>query len=569
MKIKTWFILIIAVTGMLTVLIQSSFYFIFQSWSVETTDSIIEAVADQTTKQIDRLYQDIDDVAFHISTDTFLQDYIYKNNTFERVKNSSMVLKEISSAIFANKAIKYAAVMENDDILLNEYRNSAAMDYLSVVDGITKDMVKEEWEYPAVKAYGYIDGSCFAYVNRIFSTDINVKTEDMYSIIILFQIEGIENYLQPMLNQNKFSLHIVDSDNRILASENPEEFGKTFVQEEYEKEFWIKASTIQTPEWKLLLSIPKTDILAKNQYFCIFMFISVAVNILVLTFMIKVLLRNISKSISDVENEITTICNGNWQRRIQYEHDNELGDMVKNFNILLDKYDDMTRKNSAMAEEIHRVQFLQLQAQLDQLQEKISPHFLYNSMEYIKGVALEHNVPEIADITYVLSQIFRYNLNGSKITTVEEDLSYALNYFNIINVRKKEPIRVKVDISRNIMEKQIIKMVFQPILENILKHGELSHEGVVEITGRIKEPDYIEIVVKDNGQGIEPQKLKELQQELEGGGERQNDDEQQHLGLLNIHTRLRLYYGSDCGIAVNSDYQHGTEIIVTIKYPRI
>ncbi len=567
MKIKTWFLLIIAVTVSSILLVQTCFYFIFLNWNQRTTEMLVEATANQSASQIVKVYDSIEDVAFQISTNLLLQEYLYQKNDRQRVSNVELVVNAMSSVIFANKNIKYVAIVDQQNVLLNAYQDTELSTELAILENVVDDIPTTPWNNSFVNTYQYENQYCFAYVNRIFSTEVGVGADKLYSIVLLFEIEGFESYVAPMLNQNKFSLTVLDYENKILASDKPEEFGQVFETKLCAKDFWLQTVKLEKPEWQLVFSIPKVNFLGNDKQFVFFMLLVVVLNILVLLFMIFILIKNISESISDIDKEIGIICSGKWNHRIHYKHKNEIGSIVQNFNTLLDEYDEMNQQNRQMAEEIHQSKFLQLQAQIDHLQEKISPHFLYNSMEHIKGVALEHNVPEIADITCVLSQIFRYNLNDSKSATVEDELSYALAYFNVINARKKYPIRIKIGLSPKIMEKQIIKMIFQPILENILKHAALGKDGLVEFSGAVKENDFTEIMIRDNGRGIGEDKLKALQTLLCDSITGLLDNErEQHLGLLNIHTRLRLYYGPGCGISVCNRHNGGTEVVITIKH---
>lgn len=564
MKIKTWFIWIIAGTVSLFLLIQICFYFMFQNWNNNMRDSLIEATANRSASRITELYNSVEDVSINIMSDTYVQKYLFGEENGRTWEDYRLISNNISSVIFANKGIKYVAILDENDILFNISQTETMLPYLSVLDSVDRDIAQSE-EGAFVKAYQYQNTNCFAYVDCIRRLDFDKKTQKSCYLVILFEISEFENALESVFDENKFTLRVLDYQDRILLSANTEEFGRVFVPKEHAPKSWYKIVTMEQPEWKLCFSIPKVYFSSSETPFLIFMLLIIVLNALLLIFLIKILIQNLSKSISDIEREISIISGGKWEHRIQYQRNNEIGSIAASVNVLLDEYEGMVQKNRDMEEEVHTARLLQLQAQIEQLQEKISPHFLYNSMEYIKGVAQEHGVEKIADITSVLSQNFRYNMDASKPSTVKEDLFYAMSYFNVVNSRRKHPIRLNLNLTKEIMEQQIIKMVFQPILENTLKHGDLGENGTVDFLGEVTADGLVRISVKDNGQGIQPETLEKLQASLRDDVNYIKDEKGDHQGILNVHTRLKLTYGSDCGISVFSTPGEGTDVVVTIR----
>ncbi|MBE7041762.1 MAG: hypothetical protein E7400_07340 [Ruminococcaceae bacterium] len=565
MKIKTWFIWIITGTVSLFLLIQICFYFMFQNWNNSMRDSLIEATAKRSVSQITELYNSVEDVSVNIITDTYVQKYLFNEENGRIWEDYSLISNNISSVIFANKGIKYVAVLDENDILFNVAQAENMLPYLSVLDGVIGDIEKTPQKNSFLKAYRYQNTNCFAYVDRIRPLNFDRKIQKHCYLVIMFEISELENSLESVFDQNKFTLRVLDYNDKILLSANTDEFGQTFVPADHAINSWYKTVKMDQPAWKLCLSIPKAYFSSSETSFLIFMLLAIALNVLLLIFLIKVLIQNISESISDIEKEMGIISSGEWGHRIQYQRNNEIGSIAAKLNVLLDEYENMVSKNRDMEEEVHTARLLQLQAQIEQLQEKISPHFLYNSMEYIKGVAQEHGVEKIADITSVLSQNFRYNMDASKPSTVKEDLFYALSYFNVVNSRRKHPIRLNLNLSKEIMEQQIIKMVFQPILENTLKHGDLGENGAVEFSGEITDDGLVRISVRDNGQGIQPETLEKLQASLRDDVNYIKDEKGDHQGILNVHTRLKLTYGPECGISVYSTPGEGADIVITIR----
>ncbi len=529
-------------------------------------DSLIEATANQTAERVVELYKSVEDVSINIMTDSYVLDYLFEPQVNRTYENYNLILNNITSIIFANKDIKYVALLDGKNILLNVSQGTDMIRSLSVLDQVKQDIPVELTTQSFVKAYQYQDTNCFAYVSRIRSLNDFRQNDLPYYVVIMFEVGEVENYLEPVFDRKKFTLRVLNYNDTILLSGHEGEFGQTFSEDVHAADSWCKMVTMTKPKWKLCFSVPKTSIGSDQSTFFMFMAVVILLNIMLLTVLIKILIKNISESISDIEEEIGVICGGQWGHRIRYKRNNEINSIAKSFNKLLDEYEATIHKNQVMEEEVHTAKLLQLEAQIEQLQEKISPHFLYNSMEYIKGVAQEHGVEKIADITSVLSQNFRYNMDAGREATVRKDLFYALSYFNVVNARRGNPIRLDIHIPPEVMEQSIIKMVFQPLVENTLKHGDLGADGVLELDGKIRDDGYVEISVKDNGRGIEPETLAKIQSSLlENNAASVKDDAGDHYGLLNVHTRLKLTYGDGCGLSVFSKVGEGTEILITVR----
>ena len=196
------------------------------------------------------------------------------------------------------------------------------------------------------------------------------------------------------------------------------------------------------------------------------------------------LVRIIVKSILEIDEGAKIICRGNYEYRIEDKYKNEISNIVSAMNKTLDAVEEGNRAKLIAQEKFFEAELLQKQAEITSMQNQISPHFLYNSMEYINNIAQKHNIQDIIAITNIMAETFRYNTYGSKIATVGEDIDYAFNYFNIINLRRAVPIGIQYDVPEDILKLPILKMTFQPIIENVIKHafkdgkmGELSISG--------------------------------------------------------------------------------------------
>lgn len=203
-------------------------------------------------------------------------------------------------------------------------------------------------------------------------------------------------------------------------------------------------------------------------------------------------------------------------------------------------------------------------AQLDVLQTQINPHFLYNTLETINWMAVEltGGNNEVSRAVSNLAKFFRTNVGkGNYIISVREEVERTRYYLNILTMRYGDMFTVEWDISEEIMDYRIIKICLQPIIENAVYHGLKPKEkdGQLKITGYSRD-DAIEFIVADNGVGMSAEKLGILNERLKEAdymGE-------SHIGLYNINKRIKIIFGEEYGIRVESEMNTGTKTVVTL-----
>lgn len=225
----------------------------------------------------------------------------------------------------------------------------------------------------------------------------------------------------------------------------------------------------------------------------------------------------------------------------------------------------MNERINRLIESEYQSQIQEKQARLEALQAQLDPHFLYNTLQTISGIAIEKGVPEIEKIDNSLSRILRYNLNNAKtFVTVEEEMGIVRDYIEIQKFRFGERISLKVDLSKETMESTVPVFALQLAVENAIKHGmETTVENV-----QICVSDYVtetsrEFVIADNGRGITEERLLEVRKMLEDSrGMKQKGHSQK--GLANLNERIRQYFGSSYGVRIERGKTKGTVVRITL-----
>lgn len=212
---------------------------------------------------------------------------------------------------------------------------------------------------------------------------------------------------------------------------------------------------------------------------------------------------------------------------------------------------------------------LNKQAELDALQSQINPHFLYNTLDSIRGQALSEGAEDIADMTEALSTFFRYSIsNRNNVVTLEEELENVRNYFMIQQFRFNNRFRLEIlPVPQELLNScRLPKLTLQPILENTIIHGMEEKIGPGTIHIRVTWTDARTVItISDDGTGMSEETLLHLQEKLRGEApvplKRAKGS---GIALTNVNRRIKLLFGSDYGLRVMSTLGIGTDVEITL-----
>lgn len=215
-------------------------------------------------------------------------------------------------------------------------------------------------------------------------------------------------------------------------------------------------------------------------------------------------------------------------------------------------------------------------AELYALQSQIDPHFLYNALDSIRGYALLHDMDQISDITEALSRVFRNMISDKhEQLPLRQEMDNIENYMRIQRFRFNDKFQYFAEVEEELLDKYMVpRMVLQPLVENAIMHGlERKVEGGwIKVTAYATERRFV-LVVTDNGAGISEERLEFLRRAMKlGPAEFGVSDESQHMGiaLININRRIKLNYGKQYGITLNStpDIRTTTEVVLPLLLNR-
>lgn len=281
------------------------------------------------------------------------------------------------------------------------------------------------------------------------------------------------------------------------------------------------------------------------------------IQLIILTLFIRRTFDHLHKDL----NLMDSIIAHGFKERIPEVRTDEIGIIAHHYNILLDKI------NSLIQETVQK-ETEQTHAQLKALQYQINPHFIYNTLSVFSGYASQNGQETLAESIASFGQILRYNIkNDSLYATIDSELRCATSLINIYNIRYFNQIQLNIDVSTALRQYQIIKFLLQPLLENSILHG-LNHiSSSLEIYISIqKTNDFLIIQVSDNGKGMSSERLQKVQNYMLNPSEELPDSSNgSFIGLQNIYKRLKLFYGQNAQMTIDSEEDCGT--LITLQIP--
>lgn len=327
----------------------------------------------------------------------------------------------------------------------------------------------------------------------------------------------------------------------------------------------------QNGTWMYVRMLDKTD--GSHRVFCVVPWKDLFVKsnadtwqifVIMLVFLVSSLMlylwtrRNIIRKIDKIEVGLKKIGDNELDYRIPV-NDKQLDE----FENISQSINDVTVRLQENINKTYELKLKQKEAVLSELQAKFDPHFLYNTLEVIRSKVYENGDIETSDVIIKLAQIFRNFIGSERFITIREEMDFCNMYLSLLKYRYDERITIIYDIESEILQYGIIRNLLQPVLENFFVHGFDAERGhnTLKIRGKIYDEDYIWFYIQDDGLGIAEEKMTEIKASLDEAV----SSAQSSYGLKNVHRRIRLFYGADCGLSIENNTLGGVTVEVKIR----
>lgn len=277
--------------------------------------------------------------------------------------------------------------------------------------------------------------------------------------------------------------------------------------------------------------------------------------------LVQYVCQSMLKRLALLEKKMLAVQSGNLDIRIP-ERENggdELDTLSKSFNGMLDRMQQLVDENIQRGLAVK-------QAELDALQSQINSHFLYNALESIRMLSEVHGDTEVAETVFSLGSLMRYHMKWkTKTVTLSEELDCIDRYIFFMSASNGTEICLESTLPREVLNAEIPKLSIQPLVENAIVHGMPADSRRIVITLKCRQEDGLLVLsVTDNGIGIAPERLHEIQCALNGSGTGNIRSGKNGIGVVNVHQRIQLMYGEACGLQFISCEGLGTSVEVRI-----
>lgn len=273
--------------------------------------------------------------------------------------------------------------------------------------------------------------------------------------------------------------------------------------------------------------------------------------------MISYTVNTIGKSIKKIITGIKEVQKGNLEVAVEVDSSDEIGQIAENFNT-------MAGKVKILIEEVTEANERQKNAEIKALEAQINPHFLYNTLDSINWMAIDHEEYEISKMLRNLGVILRYSISKSNhLVTIEELADWLDKYISLQKMRFHNAFDYEIHVEAKVRHYRIFKLLIQPFVENAVIHGFKGIEsgGIIHIDISLAEHrKTLNIIIEDNGKGMSQEMVTRYNNREEAV-----KDDGRSIGLHNAFTRMEMYYGHAAVWNITSIPEVGT--VITLKLP--
>ncbi len=320
---------------------------------------------------------------------------------------------------------------------------------------------------------------------------------------------------------------------------------------------YANVNTLRDTRWRMATYI-NTEILDQTRNNNLLILGLVLISTTVVTLLVSSYIsRRISSPINKLKDHMQLIEQGQFYQKIEIDGQKEVVLLAHSFNSMIEEIRMLMDKVVAEQKAKRRTEFQALQNQ-------INPHFLYNTLDSIVYLSENKMNEKVIKMVIALSRFFRISISrGKNIIMLKEELEHAKNYLLIQQIRYNEKFSFHFDVAEDVLEYKVVKLSLQPIIENAIHHGINTEfdEGEIHIRA-FKQDDKLVLEVEDDGYGIDDEKIKELYHRIK------SDEKGKSVGMRNVYQRLKIYYGDEADLLIESELDEKTVVKLIIPLER-
>lgn len=543
---------------MIVLLLTSAVYYaVFSS----RTEDLVESQSREINKQIVLNYENY--INSVIETANFiqftslnmdvsesyekLQDTFTFNSSIKKDVVSIYLFDVMGNKILGSNNLYYTSTL--DEVWFIEAKNETNISHFSAPHTNSLTLTSNQNVIFLSRAVEYIDNKVKK--NGILLIELNFET--------LANLAAKTN-----LGSGGHILILNDDDKLIYVSDNSENvpyldsqdiaiknlFGgvKTMIDS---IEYYININTLVHTRWRIVTVNNVNDIaLARKEMILILFFIFIVSFTLTTVISIFISMR-ITKPLNTLTDSMLKLESGDFNTKVEVMGQKEVVRLSISFNSMIDEIRTLMDR---VIDEQRDKQRNELRA----LQNQINPHFLYNTLDSIVWLAENHRSDDVITTVIALARFFRISISsGASSITVRDEISHIENYLTIQKIRYVDKFKYTLDVTKDVEELKVMKLILQPIVENAIYHGVGDDMELISIRA-YKDEEFLYFEIENTGYGITDERIQEIYDMISGS------NVQTSVGMKNVYQRIKLFYGEKANLTITSELDETTQIKISL-----
>lgn len=506
----------------------------------------------QIEGRIEEFYSTMKSIATFVVYSPTVTEY------YGRDARGRLLLQEEVLVVFSN-----ALLMEPDIVGIFLYDMS-----LNKIAGMGEEpkrengglVLRQKMEFGNVEETKLHGDSCYSIYFPVYDLNNREYGTQIGMCVFLMRTDSFRGFLEDSQITEHAQVYLADGNHQALESADgavwpPEDWGA-----QSDGKYIVTEKSLLTGQWKVVSRIPEGEL--RQEAFSSMKGTAVAYlgAVMMVSAMLLFCYWKMINRIQKIDRFVHSVVQEPGLRLDDRGKD-ELGVVAHSLNEMLDERERMNAEILKSQQKMYEIELEKRQTQILAYQNQIHPHFLYNTFDCIRSMALYYEVEDIAELTLALSKMFRFAVKADNVITVSEEIEHIREYAKIIAYRFMGKIKINIEADGETLGRKVAKFILQPLVENAVFHGleKKMEGGEVVVTAARKDGSHMVFEVSDNGCGMEEKKRAWLMETLESGLSHKG------IGISNIYHRLKLFYGDDAFLEIESAPNTGTKVTITVS----
>ena len=556
------YIIIVGIVGIVLATSFLLFYRLTENRYAENAKATAKSLFQQEEVTLTQYEQEFDNIFSLITSNDSAVGYLSAADFAEHTARRDKIDQLVGSLEKMNKGIKSLILYDNSGIMIGMVGSAFFLEEsISMGEeygGFSNRLMDEKDDFGS--AYFHVEYPVYSKEGKSWS--------QVGSVGLLVKTDNLQEIVDVLAVSNGGYAAVLDREKQPLVWAGEENgYGPIIENGETDDTCLIYRYTSPETGWELINIVPRSTFMGYPedvQQITLSTYGIIFAALVLLCFLIY------SRVIRPIRRQMDFVVGytRDTRQRIEVVENNEFGELARRINQMLDELEALNHQVIEGERKLLQMEYAKKQTEMIAYKSQINPHFMYNTLECIRGMALYKGEKEIARLTGSLSKLFRYNVKGKELVTIREVAKNLREYAMIIDYRFMGKFQVQITLQNEALALRYIpKMLVQPLLENAVLHGLEPNLGKGTVRVFFSEGDCggIRIDVEDDGCGIEEEMLEKIRTQMNTYDEDQAFENMQHeIGISNVYRRMRLFYGAQASFDIYSIKGEGTRIVMCL-----